>query len=79
MRAGSDLRESSLPRYRQWVYSSVSSASLQKTGVFLDLVGEREHQSLETLADEKSPHLAGVSHQEKKILRHRTAWLATQC
>ena len=28
-----------------------------------------EHQSLETIGDEKSPHLAGLSHQGKKILQ----------
>lgn len=28
-----------------------------------------ERWSLETIGDEKSPHLAGLSHQEKKILR----------
>jgi hypothetical protein len=34
-----------------------------------------EHRSLETIGDEKSPHLAGLSHQEKKILR-KQEWLA---
>jgi hypothetical protein len=27
-----------------------------------------DHRSLETIGDEKSPHLAGLSHQGKKIL-----------
>ncbi len=61
----------------QCIYSSVSKASLRKTGVFLirlETLGNYrrkkfEHQSLETIGDEKSPHLAGLSHQGKKILQ----------
>ena len=60
----------------QWFYSSVSKASLQKTGVFLDSAGDFgnvrpkkfEHRSPETFGDEKSPHLAGLSHPKKDIL-----------
>src|SRR5438067_1063953 len=39
MRAGSE-RNLAATTTAQWVYSSVSSASLQKTGVFLDSVGD---------------------------------------
>jgi hypothetical protein len=34
-----------------------------------------EHRSLESISDGKSPHLAGLSYQEKKILR-KQEWLA---
>jgi hypothetical protein len=57
-------------------YSSVSRASLQETGVFLDSAGDFwefsakkfEHRSPETNGDEKSPHVAGFSHPKKEIL-----------
>jgi hypothetical protein len=41
MRAGSDIeRKLTATSTAQWVYSRASSTSLQKTGVFLDLVGD---------------------------------------
>src|SRR4051794_19835917 len=60
----------------QCVYSRVSSARLQKTRIFSVRLEtfensrskKRERQSLETLGDDRSPRLAGLSHQEKKIL-----------
>ena len=60
----------------QWNNSSVSKASLQKTGVFLDSAGDFwefsaqkfEHRSPETISDEKSRRLAGLSHPKKEIL-----------
>ena len=60
----------------QCIYSSVSKASDQKTGVLLNLAGDFrefstkkfERRSPETIADEKRPRLPGLSHPKKEIL-----------
>jgi hypothetical protein len=43
---------------------------LDSAGDFREFSAQKfEHQSLETIGDEKSPHLPGLSHQRKKNLR----------
>jgi hypothetical protein len=84
MRATSDIeRKLTATPSTQWIYSSVSKPSLQKTGVFLDSAGDFrkflpkkcERRSPETFDDKKSPYLAGLSRREKEILS-KQEWLA---
>jgi hypothetical protein len=63
----------------QCINSPVSAASLQKTGILLSLAGDfwvfaaQKVRSFvcKTIADEKSPHLAGLSHRGENILQNR--------
>jgi hypothetical protein len=61
----------------QCIYSSVSKAESPENGSFLGfgrrlsgILGPKkfERQSPETIGDEKSPHLARLSHQGRNIL-----------
>src|SRR3954452_8909301 len=78
------LRESSLPRLPCSGFILGSPARVSRKREFSWFRSEtfensrpKEYdcQSLETLGDEKSPHLAGLSYQQKKILR-KQEWVA---
>jgi hypothetical protein len=89
MRAASDIeRKLTATSTMQCIYSSVSKASLQKTGVLLNSAGDfrefspkkfengatRDFQQLEKPAFGRP-----FCYLRKKFSETRTAWLATQC
>jgi hypothetical protein len=84
MRAGSDIeRKLTATCTAQWtLLGSPARVSRKRefSWISLETFGisrpkKCERQSLETLGDEKSPQLAALSHQEKKILR-KQEWVA---
>src|SRR5665213_984861 len=78
MRAGRVLRGSALPRLARSAFILRSPRRVSRKREFswirLETFGnvrpkKFEHPSPETFGDEKSPRLAGLSHQKKEILR----------
>jgi hypothetical protein len=72
----------------QCFYSSVSKASLQKTGVLLNSAGDFrefspkkfENGAIGDFQQLEKPAIGGpFCQQRKKFSETRTAWLATQC